>query len=139
MSYSEIRSTAEKQWDWLENLPQPLIQLGMGTCGRASGADDILRSVQQALKDMKLLARTMEVGCIGMCYLEPLMAVRKPGKPFILYGGLTPEDFHLPRLRYAKATAYTDEIVSDTYHWMVRWGLIDTAANAAALVENRVA
>jgi len=91
MRYTAIKAKAEKEWNWLENLPQPLIQLGMGTCGRASGADDILRSVQQTLKDANLLARTMEVGCIGMCYLEPLMAVRKPGRPFILYGNLTPE------------------------------------------------
>ena len=33
----------------------------------------------------------MHVGCIGMCYLEPIMAVRKPGRPFIYYGTLTPE------------------------------------------------
>ena len=91
MNYTAIKAKAEKEWDWLENLPQPLIQLGMGTCGRASGADGILRSVQQTLKGLNLLARTMEVGCIGMCYLEPLMAVRKPGRPFILYGNLTPE------------------------------------------------
>jgi NADH-quinone oxidoreductase subunit F len=31
----------------------------------------------------------MEVGCIGMCYLEPMMAVCKPGGPTILYGNLT--------------------------------------------------
>jgi NADH-quinone oxidoreductase subunit F len=91
MRYTAIKAKAEKEWNWLENLPQPLIQLGMGTCGRASGADDILGSVQQTLKNLNLLARTMEVGCIGMCYLEPLMAVRKPGRPYILYGNLTPQ------------------------------------------------
>ena len=31
------------------------------------------------------------------------------------YGRLTPEDFHLPRLRYSYNTRYTDEIVEDTY------------------------
>ena len=36
------------------------------------------------------------------------------------YGGITPEDFHLPRIRYSYNTLYTDEIVEDTYHWMVR-------------------
>ena len=48
------------------------------------------------------------------------------------------DDFHLPRLRYVKATPYTDEIVEDTYHWMVRWGLISSAACAANLVDNRL-
>jgi NitT/TauT family transport system substrate-binding protein len=51
---------------------------------------------------------------------------------------LTPDDFHLPRLRYVKATPYTDEIVADTYHWMVRWGLISSAASTADLVDNRL-
>jgi NADH-quinone oxidoreductase subunit F len=73
-----MKAKAQTEWDWLENLPQPLIQLGMGTCGRASGADEIFRSVQQTLKDLNLLARTMEVGCIGMCYLEPMMASENP-------------------------------------------------------------
>jgi hypothetical protein len=54
------------------------------------------------------------------------------------YGGLTPDDFHLPRLRYVKATPYTDEIVADTYHWMVRWGLISTTACTTGLVDNRL-
>ena len=54
------------------------------------------------------------------------------------YGGLNPEDFHLPRLRYAYNTQYTDEIVEDTYNWMSGWGLISDAACAADLVDNRV-
>jgi NitT/TauT family transport system substrate-binding protein len=51
---------------------------------------------------------------------------------------LTPEDFHLPRLRYAKATPYTDEIVADTYYWMACWGLIDPSASPDDLADNRV-
>jgi len=47
-------------------------------------------------------------------------------------------DVHLPRLRHVKATPYTDEIVADTYHWMVRWGLISDAAYTADLVDNRL-
>ena len=38
------------------------------------------------------------------------------------YGGITPEDFHLPRIRYSYNTPYTDEIVEDTYHWMTQLG-----------------
>ena len=54
------------------------------------------------------------------------------------YGGLTPEDFHLPRLRYSYNTPYTDEIVADTYHWMLGWGLLSDEACTADLVENRI-
>ena len=55
------------------------------------------------------------------------------------YGGLTPEDFTLGRLRYAKSTRYSDEIVEDTYNWMTRWGLITNAACSTDLVDNRIA
>jgi NADH:ubiquinone oxidoreductase subunit F (NADH-binding)/Pyruvate/2-oxoacid:ferredoxin oxidoreductase delta subunit/(2Fe-2S) ferredoxin len=91
MNFTDIKAKADKEWSWLENLPQPLIQIGMGTCGKASGADDVWASAQQTLKELNVLGRTMEVGCIGMCCFEPLMAIRKPGRPAILYGDLTPE------------------------------------------------
>ncbi|RJQ82425.1 MAG: NADH-quinone oxidoreductase subunit NuoF [Desulfobacteraceae bacterium] len=91
MNYAAIKAEADKDWRWLESLPQPLIQIGMGTCGKASGADDIAGTIKKTMRELNLLARTMEVGCIGMCYLEPLMAVRKPGRAAILYGNLTPE------------------------------------------------
>ena len=55
------------------------------------------------------------------------------------YGGITPEDFHLPRLRYSYNTPYSDQIVSDTYHWMLGWGLLNEEACDLNLVENRVA
>jgi NitT/TauT family transport system substrate-binding protein len=55
------------------------------------------------------------------------------------WGGLAPEDFHLPRLRYTHQTPYTDEIVEDTYNWMVRWGLLSDAVCATDVVENRLA
>ena len=55
------------------------------------------------------------------------------------YGGLTPEDFHLPRLRYTRPAVYTDEMVEDTYNWLTRWGLLSDLACSADLVDNRIA
>jgi len=92
MDFAAIKANADRDWKWLENSPQPLIQIGTGTCGKASGADKVLESVRKTLKKIHVMARTMEVGCIGMCYLEPLMIVRKQGRPPILYGNLTSEN-----------------------------------------------
>jgi NADH-quinone oxidoreductase subunit F len=86
-----MKAKADKQWNSLLNLPQPLILIGMGTCGKAAGAEKVLAAVDQCLKRMCLLGRILQVGCIGICYLEPVMAIRKPGRPFIYYGNLTPE------------------------------------------------
>ena len=73
------------------NLTHPVIHIGMGTCGKAAGADGVYAAAKGALNRMNLLARVLQVGCIGMCYLEPIMAVKKPGGPFIYYGNLTAE------------------------------------------------
>jgi NitT/TauT family transport system substrate-binding protein len=55
------------------------------------------------------------------------------------YGGVTPEDFHLPRLRYSYNTPYSDEIVEDTYNWMQRWDLLGGASCSTDQVDNRLA
>ncbi|UCF95096.1 MAG: SLBB domain-containing protein, partial [Desulfobacterales bacterium] len=102
MNYPALKTKADKEWNWLAHLPQPLIQIGMGTCGRASGAQEVLTSAAKALKELNLLARIQEVGCIGMCYLEPMMAVRKPDGPFIVYGNLTSDQTVKILTRYLK-------------------------------------
>jgi len=91
MDYASMKAIADRQWSSLASLAQPLIYVGMGTCGKAAGAEAILSALEQGLKRMSILGRIIQVGCIGMCYLEPLMAVRKPDRPFIYYGNLTAE------------------------------------------------
>ncbi|MBI5116505.1 NADH-quinone oxidoreductase subunit NuoF [Candidatus Poribacteria bacterium] len=91
MDFASIKAGADRKWAELMNLSEPLIHIGMGTCGRAAGAEDVFAAVKHALKNTNLPARILRVGCIGMCYLEPMIAVRKPGRPFIYYGNLTPD------------------------------------------------
>jgi NADH:ubiquinone oxidoreductase subunit F (NADH-binding)/NAD-dependent dihydropyrimidine dehydrogenase PreA subunit/(2Fe-2S) ferredoxin len=90
MDFDDLYAQAQRDWLRLEHSPQPLIQIGTGTCGKASGADQVMQSVQKTLKEIQVLTRTMEVGCIGMCYLEPLMTIRTRHRPPIMYGKLSP-------------------------------------------------
>ena len=89
MDFTLVKTQAEREWEALQNPQQPLIYIGMGTCGRAAGAEEVYAAAKQTLKQMDMSGRILQVGCIGMCYLEPLMAVRKPGGPFLYYGNLT--------------------------------------------------
>ena len=89
--FASIKTRAEREWEALANLKQPLIHIGVGTCGKAAGADQVYAAAKETLKEMGLLGRIIQVGCLGMCYQEPIMAVRKPAGPFIYYGNLTPE------------------------------------------------
>ncbi len=89
MDYLSMKSQAEDDWKALQELQEPLIYIGMGTCGRAAGAEEVHAAVKQTLKEMNLPGHVLQVGCIGTCYLEPLIAVRKPGNPFVYFGNLT--------------------------------------------------
>ena len=60
------------------------IIIGMGTCGIAAGA----REVMSKLNDVQV----QQTGCIGMCEKEVLVDIVRPGEPRITYGKVKPED-----------------------------------------------
>lgn len=68
------------------------IIVGMGTCGIAAGARDILQTVIEEIEKRDLDVRVTQTGCIGMCEKEPLIDVKFPGKERITYGNLTKAD-----------------------------------------------
>jgi NADH-quinone oxidoreductase subunit F len=70
---------------------KPRILIGTGTCGTAAGADDILSTLQRELDQQGIETEITQVGCIGLCYAEPLIEVIKPDRPSVFYGNVTPE------------------------------------------------
>lgn len=105
--------------------------------GAENASDDMDEATFTAIN--RAVARAVDIlNADKRRYLHYLIDDPRQAKALARYGGLTPDDLHLPRLRYAKATPYTDAIVEDTYHWMVRWGLISDAACPATLVESRL-
>lgn len=67
------------------------IVIGMGTCGIAAGAREILQAVLQEVEKRNLDVVVSQTGCIGMCEKEPLLDVQLPGKDRITYGNVTEE------------------------------------------------
>jgi NitT/TauT family transport system substrate-binding protein len=53
-------------------------------------------------------------------------------------GTLTPEDFHLPRLRYIEPAPYLEAEFRKTYEWMLSWGLVNENMTYEDLVDNRI-
>ena len=69
------------------------IIIGMGTCGIAAGAREIMTAVLEELDKRGLRDVVVETtGCIGMCQKEPLLDVIRPGEPRITYGNVRVED-----------------------------------------------
>jgi NADH-quinone oxidoreductase subunit F len=88
--FDEIRKRAEAHWESLWNDQNPVILVGTATCGRAAGALDVLQAVKEVVKNRNIECIVFEVGCLGHCYAEPLVIIRKPGYPSICYGHVTP-------------------------------------------------
>ncbi len=88
--FDRIKKQAQAKWDLLKDSKAPVIYLGAASCGRAAGAMQVLESVEETLKKNRLKAKIVQVGCIGPCYLEPLMDVAVPGRPRISYANMNP-------------------------------------------------
>ena len=65
------------------------IQVGMAPCGLAKGAQRVFSTLQKELSKQGVEAILVRVGCIGICYAEPLVELIIPGKPKLTYGNIT--------------------------------------------------
>ena len=89
MSLEAIRQNAKGQWQQMQESQVPVIYIGMATCGRSAGAEDVMEAFRAELTGRKIDAQIVEVGCLGLCYAEPLICIQKPSKPGIYYANVT--------------------------------------------------
>ena len=89
-AFASIVKKAEEYRLTLEDTTEPVIHIGMATCGIASGALETKAAFEEALAEKNMTARIHGVGCIGHCYAEPVVIIENPGFPPILYHQVTP-------------------------------------------------
>lgn len=103
-----VQSDKKIQYD------SPTLVVSAGTCGQASGANDILRIVKRYILDRGLQTKIglRVTGCQGFCATEPFILV-EPGQH--LYPKLKKED--VPRVIDAAVGGFVDEglIYRDSY------------------------
>ena len=66
------------------------ITVGMGTCGIAAGAREVMHAILAELEERSIDAHVTTVGCIGMCSKEPLVDIQQGDEPRVTYGNITP-------------------------------------------------
>ncbi|MBT3712934.1 MAG: NADH-quinone oxidoreductase subunit F, partial [Anaerolineae bacterium] len=85
--------TAIREWADEKTADKTRIVVGLGTCGIAAGGNKILEAVENTLTDNDAIqADVVSVGCIGICYKEPLLDIEIPGQPRLSYGPVTPRE-----------------------------------------------
>ncbi|HWR09659.1 (2Fe-2S) ferredoxin domain-containing protein [Sporomusa sp.] len=69
------------------------IIVGMGTCGIAAGARQVMTAILDEIAKQNLqTVKISQTGCIGMCEKEVLVDVVRPNEPRITYGRVTAAD-----------------------------------------------
>ena len=67
--------------------------VGMGTCGIAAGAREVMAALMDEIAKRKLQdVHVEQTGCIGMCEKEVLVDVVRPGEDRITYGKVKSAD-----------------------------------------------
>ena len=75
-----------------EEQKLPVIMIGMGTCGLASGALKVKEEIEKQLTAMNIEAKIEPTGCLGFCAVEPIVDIKLPGEDRISYCEITPKD-----------------------------------------------
>jgi len=85
-----LKEKIEKEKSELSKKTQVIVY--QGTCGFASGAQEVLEALKKELHAKNLTdIAVLEHSCMGCCYLEPYMSVTDPEGIYTLYGYLTAE------------------------------------------------
>jgi NADH-quinone oxidoreductase subunit F len=89
--FTELRDRARREWSEIAHGPRPVILVGTATCGRSAGSLEVFEAFRKTATDRGLDCVILEVGCIGLCYAEPIVCITKPSRPMICYGEVTPQ------------------------------------------------
>ena len=92
-TYEEIKQTADERWKNLTEGAEPWIRVGTAMCGHSSGAYEVIDALRDVLDSRNIAARIDEVGCLGVCYAEPLVDILRSGtNSRLFFRNVAPED-----------------------------------------------
>ena len=90
-SFPELETEAARRWSEISANGRPWVRVGTALCGQAAGGEEVADALREAVKRHGIDAVVTEVGCLGLCFAEPLVDVQFPGRPRVFYGNVSPE------------------------------------------------
>lgn len=83
----KLKEEAQQSIALREGGDKVKVVVGMGTCGIAAGAREVMSAILDELEKRRLTNVVVtQTGCIGLCAQEPLVDVYLPGQPRVTYG-----------------------------------------------------
>ncbi len=90
-SFQELQQEADTRWEALNAGDRPWVRIGSAMCGQAAGADAVFEALTDALHENNIDASVSRVGCLGLCFAEPLVDVQFPDGPRVFYANVNPQ------------------------------------------------
>ncbi len=109
LSKVELREKADNP----ENRIQ--IKVAMATCGIASGAKTVMDFFIDQLEKRGIDAVVTQTGCMGYCYAEPTIEVKRPGEEPVVYGYVDTKKADEIIEKYIKTGELVDGIIPVNY------------------------
>lgn len=91
------------------------IKIEMATCGIASGAKTIMEFFIDQLEKRGIDAVVTQTGCMGYCYAEPTIEVKRPGEGPVVYGYVDIKKADEIIEKYIKTGELVDGIIPVNY------------------------
>ena len=91
-NFAELKAKADQRWQELVSGDTPWVRVGTAMCGHAAGAREVVDALNAGLESRGIKAVVDEVGCLGLCFAEPLVDILKPGKPRVFFKNISPSD-----------------------------------------------
>ncbi len=94
-SIQELEAIRKKTLDTInlrKDTDGTRVVVGMATCGIAAGARPVLTAFMDEVAKRNLQDVVVaQTGCIGVCRLEPIVEVYRPGEEKVTYVKVTPD------------------------------------------------
>ncbi len=91
MDFKKLVDNAKKELNLVYNSEKPVVLIGSATCGKSAGSEEISSAIQEECIKNDIECKLVKVGCIGLCYAEPIITIIKANNPPVFYGNVTVE------------------------------------------------
>lgn len=98
--------------------PEELVQVkvSMATCGIASGAKEVMGFIVEELEKRSIDAVVTQTGCMGYCYAEPTIEVKRPGQEPVVFGYVDNKKADEIIEKFIKNNEMVEGIIPKDYH-----------------------
>jgi NADH:ubiquinone oxidoreductase subunit F (NADH-binding) len=89
-AFEQFQQTAQQRWDDMWTGDRLVVSVAVDSSSVAKGATQVLAACREALRGTNAVVR--EVSGNGAMWMEPIVEVKRPGAPPVVYGWIAPDE-----------------------------------------------